>query len=118
MSEHTEQVALFNWAKLMESRHPQLALMFAIPNGGHRHIAVAYKLKAEGVRAGVPDIFLPVSHGTKYGLWIELKDGKNKTSKIQKEWLNKLNNEGYETKVCYGFDEARQAIIDYLELEV
>ena len=118
MTEHTEQVALFNWAKLMESRHPQLALMFAIPNGGHRHVVVASKLKASGTKAGIPDIFLPVPHGTKHGLWIELKVGKNKTSKIQKEWLDKLSKEGYETKVCYGFDEARQAIIDYLELEV
>jgi len=118
MTEHTEQVALFNWAKLMESRHPQLGLLFSIPNGGHRHVVVASKLKASGTKAGIPDIFLPVPCGTKHGLWIELKFGKNRVSKIQKEWLNKLNNEGYATEVCYGFDEARQAIIDYLELEV
>ena len=42
----------------MEGRHPQLALIFAIPNGGKRHIGTARKLKAEGVRSGVPDIFL------------------------------------------------------------
>ena len=55
MSEHDEQVLIFKWARLSEGRWPELALLFAIPNGGHRHKAVAAKLKAEGVRAGVPD---------------------------------------------------------------
>lgn len=119
MSEHTEQIALFNWCKLMEGRHPQLALIFAIPNGGHRHKAVATKLKKEGVRAGVPDIFLcvPNRHG-KHGLFIELKVGKNKPTKNQLHWLSGLSAEGYEAVLCYGFEEAKEAIIKYLELEV
>lgn len=117
-SEHTEQVALFNWAKLMESRHPQLALMFAIPNGGKRHISTAKALKASGTKAGIPDIFLPVPHGEKHGLWIELKVGKNKTTKAQNMWLTNLTGEGYETAVCYGFQEAKNKIVEYLGLEL
>ena len=58
--EHQEQVALFNWAKFFENKCKDLGMMYAIPNGGKRHIAVARKLKAEGVKAGVPDIFLAV----------------------------------------------------------
>tara|TARA_Y100000593_G_scaffold74079_1_gene136177 strand:- start:24 stop:395 length:372 start_codon:yes stop_codon:yes gene_type:complete len=117
-TEHSEQVALFNWAKRMESRHPQLALMFAIPNGGKRHIGTAKKLKASGAKAGVPDIFLPVPHGEKHGLWIELKVGKNKATTAQKMWLSNLASEGYETAVCYGFHEAMTTIVDYLGLEL
>ena len=127
MSEHTEQVALFNWAKLMESRHPQLALMFAIPNGGKRPVVktkrgnfsfVGRSLKLAGTKAGIPDIFLPVPHGEKHGLWIELKVGKNKPTKAQNMWLSNLASEGYETAVCYGFEEAKNKIVEYLGLEL
>ena len=37
MSEHDEQVALFEWAALREAEIPELALLFAIPNGGLRN---------------------------------------------------------------------------------
>tara|TARA_B110000285_G_scaffold75466_1_gene86901 strand:- start:891 stop:1316 length:426 start_codon:yes stop_codon:yes gene_type:complete len=117
VSEHTEQVALFNWCKLMEGRHPQMALIFSIPNGGHRHIAVARKLKKEGVKSGIPDIFLSVPKNDKHGMFIEMKHGKNKPSESQLEWLGALSGEGYETAICYGFDDARDAIIKYLGIE-
>jgi hypothetical protein len=118
LSEHTEQVALFDWARANESRHLQLGLMFAIPNGGKRHIVTATRLKASGAKAGIPDISLPVSnrHG-KHGLFIELKVGKNKPSKKQLWWIHSLRAEGYAVEVCVGFEEARDAIIDYLEIE-
>ena len=118
MSEHTEQVALFNWCKLMEGRHPHLALTFSIPNGGKRHIGTAKKLKASGTKAGIPDIFLPVAnrHG-KHGLWIELKVGKNKPTENQLWWILCLRAEGYAVEVCYGFEEAKNTIIKYLEIE-
>jgi hypothetical protein len=58
-NEHEEQVALFEWAAWNSSKYKELELMFAIPNGGQRHVVVARKLKDEGVKAGVPDIFLP-----------------------------------------------------------
>jgi len=115
--EHYEQVKLFNWAKEKESLHLHLSLMFAIPNGGKRHIGTATKLKAEGVKSGVPDVFLAVPKNGKSGLFIEMKYGKNKPSANQKWWIDSLRVEGYETAVCYGFEEARDAIIKYLELE-
>ncbi len=120
MSEHTEQCALFQWAKVMEPRHPQLALMFAIPNGGKRKSG--WWEKAEGLKSGVPDIFLAVPRQfitySLSGLFIEMKFGKNKTSKKQKGWIDALIDEGYAVEVCYSFEEAKQAIIGYLGLEV
>jgi hypothetical protein len=83
-SEHLEQVKLFNWRNLNLDKYPQLKNMFAIPNGGHRFIGVAKKLKSEGVQAGVLDVFL--AHPVKNiqiifkgysGLFIEMKFGKN-----------------------------------------
>ena len=65
--EHIEQVKLFNWARQNESMYLHLSLLFAIPNGGHRHIGTARKLKAEGVKAGVPDCFLAVPKDEKHG---------------------------------------------------
>ena len=117
-TEHSEQVALFEWARANEARHLQLGLLFAIPNGGKRHIVTAKKLKASGTKSGIPDIFLPVGnrHG-KHGLWIELKVGKNKPSKNQLWWIHSLRAEGYAVGVCYGFLEAKTAIENYLGLE-
>ncbi len=59
-TEHVEQVSLMRWAALTKRRRPELALLYAIPNGGDRHKAVAAKLSAEGVKSGVPDLCLPV----------------------------------------------------------
>ena len=61
MSEHQEQKALIQWARLNQQRFPELDLLFAIPNGGLRNIRVARKLKSEGVKPGVSDLFLPVA---------------------------------------------------------
>lgn len=108
MSEHKEQCAFFNW---FEFQYPNV-LAFAIPNGGVRHPAVAKKLKAEGVKAGIPDIF--IADG-KPGLFIEMKEPKKGSlSKNQKEVIPRLKAAGYPVVVCYGWDEARKAAENYL----
>lgn len=119
--EHNEQAALFNWAKYYETKCKLLKMMFAIPNGGHRHKAVAAKMKAEGVKAGVPDIFLAVQWSVCGipipGLFIEMKIGKNKPTQSQAEWIRKLEEGGYQCKVCYSWIDAAFVICDYLELD-
>lgn len=121
VTEHDHQVTLFQWAFLMRHAHPELALMFAIPNGGRRDKAVAAKLKAEGVRAGVPDIFLPVPRGAYHGLFIELKRPGNakaregKATDEQKAMLASLAGQGYRAVVAVGWDKARDQIIQYLK---
>lgn len=113
--EHQEQVALFKWANLQSKKHPELELLLAIPNGGHRHIGVARKLKAEGVKAGVPDMFLPVKRGNYGGLWIELKKKKGgRLSENQKWWQERLTKD-YMHVVANGFEEAKDAILSYLQ---
>ena len=71
-SEHEEQV---EFIRLVEFAFPPevAALLFAIPNGGARHIKTARELKAEGVRKGVPDLFLAYPHNGYSGLFIEMK---------------------------------------------
>lgn len=113
--EHQEQVYLFNWIAIMERQYPELSLLFAIPNGGQRHVLVAMKMKAEGVKSGVPDLFLPVARGNYHGLFIEMKAGKNKTSEKQNVWIENLQKQGYMVEVCYGSDEAQDLLVSYLE---
>jgi hypothetical protein len=86
--------------------------IFAIPNGGSRNKLEAKNLKMQGVKAGVPDLFIPVARGNYHGLFIEMKYGKNKTTALQEEWLELLNKNGYCAAVCYGFDKA-QTVIDW-----
>ncbi|WP_342343333.1 VRR-NUC domain-containing protein [Ruminiclostridium herbifermentans] len=114
-SESVEQIYLFRWATLSSRTMPELELMYHIPNGGKRNITTAKRLKAEGVKAGVPDICLPVPKGVYHGLYIELKAGKNKTTQNQDEWLEALDNNGYFTAVCYGWEEASKVITNYLK---
>ena len=115
MSEHQEQAALFQWAEKLAYQYPELDLMFAIPNGGLRHKAVAIRMKAEGLKAGVPDIFLPVARCGHHGLFIELKYGKGKPSTKQVWWLDELQKEDYLAVVCWGWCEAAALIESYLE---
>lgn len=117
MSEHDEQVALFAWATWQGGQWPELDMMYAIPNGGHRFKAVAAKMKDEGLKPGVPDICLPVARGGFHGLYIEMKFGKNKTTKSQEGWHFKLTEQGYLVMVCYGMQNAKQVVTDYLGYE-
>jgi hypothetical protein len=108
--------------------YPGLELMFAIPNGGLRDKRVASQLKAEGVKAGVLDIFLPVPKiyvdkitGNQFaycGLFIEMKYGTNKPSPEQEEFANAVVRQGYYVALCYSWQEAVEAIKNYYALEV
>lgn len=59
--EHRAQVGLFQMAELAAHRYPELRLLFAVPNGARTSQAVAGKLKAEGLKKGVPDLVLPTA---------------------------------------------------------
>lgn len=71
-TEAQEQMTLFSWAAMQSGKYPELNLLYHVPNGGSRHKAEAGRLRAEGVKAGVPDLCLPVARGQYHGLYIEL----------------------------------------------
>lgn len=112
--ESGNQEALFEWANYQLWHMPELEYMFHVPNGGKRDKATAIALKRQGVKAGVPDIFLPVPRNGYHGLCIELKAGKNKPTQNQKKWIEFLNKQGYYAVVCYGWEEAAKEIDKYL----
>ena len=114
--EHKEQVAFFSWLEKPNTlaKWPELVLFHAIPNGGDRDVRVAVKLKAEGVKSGVPDMMLPVASGGFHGLYIELKVGNNKPSENQAWWHGQLAAQGYAVFVCYSYPEARTVTEKYM----
>jgi hypothetical protein len=114
-TEHDEQVALIDWCHLMAHQHPELELIFSIPNGGWRHPATAKSLKLEGAKPGVPDLFLPAAKKGYHGLFLELKRKmQGKLSVSQKTVIEALRDQGYKVEVCKGFEPARDAILSYL----
>lgn len=122
MTEHDEQCALVRWANSQAWKYPALENLFAIPNGGKRKNG--WWEKAEGLKAGVPDLFLAVpkwsSLGNEYlfhGLFIEMKFGKNKSSSNQLCWQGRLVMQGYQVEVCYSFEEAQRVVLEYLKEE-
>lgn len=113
--EDVDQAQIFKWAEWMSGKHPELEFMYHVPNGGMRNKATAGKLKAQGVKAGVPDICLPYPCGGYHGLYIELKRSSGgRLSKSQKRYIEKLSGFGYRAVVCNGYDEAVKEIEKYL----
>lgn len=118
-SEHEHQVALFQWRdKLGIREFPELRWMFAIPNGGLRHFEVAQKLKAEGVQAGVSDVFLAVARGGFHGMWIEMKRCGGKTTKKQREFLEGMVAQGYYCIVGFHWEATANEIVQYMKGEI
>lgn len=127
--EHQEQKAVFEWAQALEGQHPELELLHAIPNGGGRpskqrydkktgrmvrYSVEAAKLKAEGVKPGVPDVMLPVARQGFHGLYIEMKADRGRTSKDQRRWIDRLRAEGYRVEVAVGWVAAARILAEYL----
>lgn len=114
MTEKQEQIALIRRASLNPITHTYL---FAIPNGGKRHLLEAYQLKRQGVKPGIPDLMLAYPYGPYHGLFIELKQNgarKGRVTPDQLIWINKLNAVGYCAQVCYGWEDAWKTIMKYL----
>lgn len=114
-TESAEQQLLFQWARMQSGKYPELMLLYHIPNEGKRSHKTGARLKAEGLKTGVPDICLPVARGGHHGLYIELKRVKNsRVTEDQMRWLEDLARQGYVAAVCRGADEAIELITRYL----
>lgn len=124
-TEHAHQVALFCAISQPEiqAKYPELMLAFAIPNGGKRDARTAAMLKAEGVKAGVWDIFLPIPKLYSprdlitykfHGLWIEMKVKPNRPTQEQLYFFHAMQPYGFDWFVAYTWREAFDKMIAYL----
>lgn len=110
-TEHQEQCRVIDWC----NAHPIANCIFAIPNGSHKSQAMAAKFQREGLRKGVPDLFIPLARGKWHGLFIEMKRVKGSvTSPDQIDYINLLIDNGYRAQICHGADEAINLIAEYL----
>ena len=126
---HTEsrsQQAVIRWWKYA---HRGLGvaderMLFSVPNGGQRNAVTGAILKAEGCRAGVPDLFLSVmrAHPTidkgervRGGLFIEMKRLGGRSTEAQQQMQELLCAAGYTVAVCHSTDEAIRTIETYLK---
>ena len=114
-SEHGHAAALMCWAAQNIKQYPELKWLTHIGHGGKLNKITASKLKAEGLKRGVPDYLLLVRRGNYSALWIELKkENKGVVLNEQVLWLNQARECGHFATVCYGWEEAREMIIWYL----
>lgn len=128
--EHDIQCNLIEWVNdYGVKQYPKLSTLFAIPNGSLRNIIVAKKLKKEGAKAGVWDLFLPApvfweSYSTGkftaeigsgyHGFWLETKRPGEKLKPEQTKFGLQMQEEGYFCWVYDDWEEAKDKLITYL----
>lgn len=106
-SENWHQVKFFAHCAEQAARgDDRYRCIFSIPMGGARDKVTGARMKAEGARAGVPDIFVAVPAQGKHGLFIEMKVDGGTLSKLQEVWRERLLEQGYGYAVCYTVDDA------------
>lgn len=111
MTETQEQKQLIQWCRT----DPRYQYLFHIPNetvGGQGWIIRNRQL---GVKSGVPDLFYPVPMGGFHGLFIEMKTKTGRVSQEQKKWIAALETFGYKCVVARGWEDARQALEEYVQ---
>jgi len=118
-NEANEQAAFFQYAEhIKELKWMHSSLNGAFLAGDKKQRAIQMnKLKTQGMKKGVLDIFLPKLKGVYGGMYIEMKFGKNKMTDEQKEFAADLSAEGYCMFTCYNAGEAIEAVKIYLKLE-
>ena len=120
-TESQEQCQVVEWFQLA---YPTIKdCILAIPNGAHlagtavQRAIKMNRLKREGLRPGAADLFLMVTRGGHAGLWVEMKRQKfvpSDVSKEQREFQVRAIEQGYQSVICGGFEQAKEAISLYL----
>jgi hypothetical protein len=98
--EHKLQVQICKYLDLT-----QTFPFFAIPNGGQRNLLVAVKLKMEGVKRGVADMFWMISNDNWKGIFVEVKTAKGVKSEYQREFQKVAIANGYYYAVVRSIDD-------------
>lgn len=102
--EHEEQKNFVKWFRM---QYPKVRI-FAVPNAAARgHNAASY-MKAEGLSAGCPDVWIP-----EFLMCIEMKRIKGSaTSPEQISWRDYMLSIGWSAHICNGFEEAKRVCLE------
>lgn len=114
-SESEIQCAIFEWA--CRQRYAQGFIgdyLIKITNEGKRTRITGHRMKMEGLKAGVSDLFLAIPTKKLSGLWIEIKKEGGALSYNQILWLERMILMGYGAFIAYSVDKCINAIKGYL----
>ena len=111
--EHKLQVSICKWLDFTQDFY-----YYAIPNGGARHRLVAIKLKMEGVKAGVADMFWMLSNNNWKGLFIEVKIEKGSQQPNQKAFQAIAISHGYYYSIVRSIDDCENLIKKFKANEI
>lgn len=113
---------------MLRLEFPEVELFtYHTPNEGKHNPRYRQGQVKRGLKSGVPDYHVAYPCGGYPGLFIELKKpggGLTKSGKVsrrgevsesQREWLSRLREVGFATAVCWGAEEAMEAVRTYLE---
>lgn len=119
--EALEQEIVVRWARNQvaanPNKYPCLHLLHCSLNGVPMTKGQAGRAIGQGMLAGIPDLFLPYPCRKYHGLYLELKAENGRLSPEQKIMLATLASLGYKTCVCFGHQQAIDAIRSYYERE-
>ena len=111
--EHKLQAACVRWYRL---QYPKMKHnLFAVPNGSKRDVIIGAKLKEEGVLAGVADLILLRSNRFYGALLIEMKTPEGRQSDTQKEWQQKITNDGFKYVIVRSLEDFQREVKQFLE---
>lgn len=110
MNETNEQKQLIQWTRT----DPRYQYLFHIPNESVGGTGWLVRNRQMGVKSGVPDLFYPVPLHGFHGMFIEMKTDKGRLSPSQTRWIEALTGLGYKCVVAHGWEEARDALEEYL----
>lgn len=110
--ESNMQKVCVRWFSL---QYPRL-ILYANANHGKRTAFGGFLETEQGLKKGVPDLFLACKRGVHGGLYLEAKIQPNKPSREQTLLMQQLRLAGYACEVFYSVDEFMQIVTDYLAL--
>jgi hypothetical protein len=115
-TEAEEQRAVLAWAAALRGRFPELALLYASPQG-ELYRQQHWRPSVAGLSPGIPDLHLPVARRGFHGLWIEMKRKKGgRLSDAQIWWGEQLRLQGHQVIVAAGAERAIAWLQRYLEI--
>lgn len=109
MQEHTLQSAAIDYLNYTVFRD----CYFSIPNGAKRTPACAAWMKKEGLRSGIPDLFIAKPKRGFHGLFIEFKSARGRVSDSQEKWHKVLEDNDYMIVVIRTIDDFIRTIEEY-----
>lgn len=115
--EHNHQKAVFDLAKMYETKIPELALLRGSLEGVNLDIRTAKWAKDAGVKSGFPDIHWPIARGRWFSLYLELKTDEGHATPKQLKIATMLRQQNNLVEFPRGSQQAWDYLMKYYSFE-